>query len=211
MTDAPSVTTFMLGARLPWPDEAAGPEIPGPFDAAAVYSSGFRKPCTIRKISALGATLRGSFDGATGDVLTVELETGHRPSATIAWTKCGETGVTFSQPVDMIALINRKLVSQPVDRRAMPRVELRCAAWLKKGEDFAPTVVRNLSAGGVQLEGDDLPPVGSYVSLFVEGLNVPSGEIVWRKGNLAGIALLHELSWSSIMPWIREISRKEPQ
>jgi len=93
----------------------------------------------------------------------------------------------------------------------MPRVEIRCAAYVKRGEDFLAATVRNVSARGLQLEGDALPPVGSYVSLFVEGLNVPPGEVAWRKDDLAGIELFEELRWSSIMPWIREQMRKQPQ
>jgi hypothetical protein len=91
----------------------------------------------------------------------------------------------------------------------MPRVEIRCGAYIKRGEDFVAAMVRNISARGLQLEGDSLPPVGTYVSIFVEGLNVPPGEIAWRKDNLAGIELLEELSWASIMPWIRETVKKQ--
>jgi hypothetical protein len=56
-----------------------------------------------------------------------------------------------------------------------------------------------------------MPPVGSYVSVFIEGLNVPPGEVAWLKDDLAGIELLEELSWSSIMPWIRDQVRRQPQ
>ena len=66
-----------------------------------------------------------------------------------------------------------------------------------------------ISARGLQLEGDALPSAGTYVSVLVEGLNIPAGEIAWRKADLAGIALLDELSWSSIMPWIRDLVRKQ--
>jgi hypothetical protein len=110
-----------------------------------------------------------------------------------------------------MALINRNLVSQPIEQRAMPRVEIRCAAYVKRGEDYLPATVRNVSAGGLQVEGDSMPPVGSYVSVFIEGLNVPPGEVAWQKDDLAGIELLEELSWSSIMPWIRDQVRRQPQ
>ncbi|HEU5482730.1 MAG TPA: hypothetical protein VFU80_06550 [Sphingomicrobium sp.] len=211
MTEALSATTFMIGARLPWAAGSVAPAETGPLDSAAVHHAGSRKACAIRKISSVGATLSGDVAGAPGDALTVELETGQRPAATIDWIEAGEIGISFKSAIDVIALINRKLVSQAADRRAMPRVELRCAAWIKKGQDFGPAFIRNISAAGLQLEGDDLPAVGSYVSLFVEGLNVPSGEVIWRKDGLAGIQLLEELSWSSIMPWIRELMRREPQ
>jgi len=211
MTEEPSATTFLIGAELPWAEAAGVPHESGPLDGARVHLSSGASECSIRRISALGATLSGDLSGAAGDSLALELPTGQRATASIAWTKGREIGVSFTQPVDVLALINRKLVSQPAERRAMPRVELRCGAWIKKGEDFVPAVVRNISARGLQLEGDALPPIGSYVSLFVEGLNVPAGEVIWRKDRLAGIELLHELSWSSIMPWIRELVRREPQ
>jgi hypothetical protein len=44
--------------------------------------------------------------------------------------------------------------------------------------------------------------------LFIDGLNVPAGEVVWQKGDRAGIELMEELSWSSIMPWVREVGRR---
>ncbi|HET9810725.1 MAG TPA: PilZ domain-containing protein [Sphingomicrobium sp.] len=211
MTDTHSVTTFVMGERFPWPDDASDTREKGPFDAGILHDSGSRRNCSIRKISALGATLCGEVEKAPGHSVAVELATGQRPAATIDWVKDGETGIRFSQPIDVLALINRKLVSQTAERRAMPRVEIRCGISLKCGQEFAPAVVRNISANGLQIEGEALPRVGSYVSMFLDGLNVPPGEVVWRSGNLAGIELLEDLSWSSIMPWIRELVRRQPQ
>jgi hypothetical protein len=90
----------------------------------------------------------------------------------------------------------------------MPRVELRCAVGIKWGASVAAATLRNISAKGLQIEGDGLPPKDTFVSLFIDGLVVPAGEVVWRKGDLAGIELMDELSWSSIMPWVREVGRK---
>ena len=109
----------------------------------------------------------------------------------------------------VVALINRNLVSQPSERRAMPRIELRCGLYVKWAANLEPATLRNISSRGLQLEGEALPPRGTFVGLFVEGLNISAGEVVWRKDNLAGIELLEELSWTSIIPWIREIGRKE--
>lgn len=207
MTEAESVTTFVMGARLPWPDDAPMLAGQGPFEAAVIHDGGSRQDCAIRRISALGATLRGKLGKASGDDIAVELATGHRHAATIDWVEGGEMGVRFHQPIDVLALINRKLVSQTAERRAMPRVEIRCGAFVKKGEDFLPVMLRNISAGGLQMEGEGLPPQGTFVSIFIDGINVPAGEIAWRKDKLAGIELLEELSWSSIMPWVRELVR----
>lgn len=211
MAEAQSVTTFVMGARLPWPDDAPVPAETGPFDPGVVHDSGSRLECSIRKISALGATLRGELRSVPGEGVAVELATGQRPAATIEWVRGGETGIRFDQPVDVLALINRKLVSQSIERRAMPRVEIRCGAYLKWAADTVPVTLRNISARGLQIEGRSLPTAGTYVSPLIEGLVVPPGEVAWRKDNLAGIELLEELSWTSIMPWIRDLMRKHAQ
>ena len=208
MSDAPSVTTFVVGDRLPWSDEASVPAARGPFDGAAIYHSGVRQDCEIRKISALGATVGSKLAPALGDSVAIELATGQRPAGKVAWTRRGELGVRFEDSIDVVALLNRKLVSQTPERRTMPRIEVRCIAHLKCGGRFWPAMLRNISSGGIQVEGEDLPANGTFVSVFVEGLNIPADEVVCRGGNLAGIELFEELSWTSIIPWVRNAVRK---
>ena len=211
MAEAQSVTTFVMGAQLPWPDDALAADALGSLDPVILHVAGQRRPCAIRKISTLGTTIRGAMTRAPGEEVAVELATGQRPIGTIDWIAGGDAGIRFKQPIDMLALLNRTLVSQPGERRTMPRVELRCSVGIKWGINLAAATLRNISARGLQVEGDGLPPRDTFVSLFIDGLNVPAGEVVWSKGNLAGIELMHELSWSSIMPWIREVSRKAAQ
>ncbi len=209
MADTASVTTFVMGAQVPWPDDSLAPSTSGAFDTALVRAAGSSQHFSIRKISSLGATLVGEIGQAAGDEVVLELASGHRAPATVEWAKGGETGVCFRRPLDVLALINRNLVSQPAERRAMPRVEIRCGGFLKRGEEFLPVTIRNISAAGLQVESNSLPAPGSYVSIFIEGLSLSPGEIAWRKGNLAGIALMEALRWSSIMPWIRDLVRRE--
>jgi hypothetical protein len=209
MTEARSITTFVVGDRLPWPDDVMALEEKGPFDPGVLYDSGSRQECSIRKISTRGVTIRAAITKASGDPVAVQLGTGQRANGTIAWAERGELGISFDEHVDMVALLNRQLVSQPAERRTMPRVEIRCDAFLKFGEHLGSAVLRNISARGLQIEGEDLPPVGTYVAVFVEGLNIPAGEVVWRRGKLAGIEVFEELSWTSIIPWIKSAMRSD--
>ena len=126
----------------------------------------------------------------------------------MAWTGRGELGVRFDDSIDVIALLNRKLVSQTRERRTMPRLEVRCLAHIKCGEHLWPAMLRNISTRGLQLESSELPARGTYVSVFVDGLNIPAGEVIWSRGNVAGLELLEELSWTSIIPWVRSAVRK---
>lgn len=209
MAETPSVTTFIMESRLPWPDTDIAADLGGPFDLGVIYDHGHARQCSIRSISALGATLCGELKNALGEEVALELATGQRPAGTVEWAERGEAGIRFKQPIDMLALINRKLVSQPSERRAMPRIQLRCGLYVKWAANLEPATLRNISSRGLQLEGEVLPPQGTFVGLFVEGLNVPSGEVVWQRDNLAGIELFEELSWTSIIPWIREVGRKQ--
>ncbi len=211
MAEAQSVTIFVMEAQLPWPDNAPAADALGSLDPVILYVAGQRRACAIRKISTLGTTIKCAMAQAPGEEVAVELATGQRPVGTIDWIAGGDAGIRFKQPIDMLALLNRTLVSQPGERRTMPRVELRCSVGIKWGINLAAATLRNISARGLQVEGDDLPPRDTFVSIFIDGLIVPAGEVVWSKGNLAGIELMHELSWSSIMPWIREVSRKAGQ
>ncbi len=70
----------------------------------------------------------------------------------------------------MAALLNRKLVSLTPERRTMPRVEVRAPAYVKWSQSLSLAALRNISARGLQLEGEELPPIGTFVSVFVEGL-----------------------------------------
>lgn len=208
MSDTQSVTTFVMAAQLPWPDDTAPADALGALDPVALIVGGARRECAIRKISALGATVRGAMGEVPGAEVSIELATGQRPAGTIDWVAGGEAGIIFRQPIDMLALLNRTLISQPGERRTMPRVELRCPVGMKWGASLAAATLRNISAKGLQVEGEDLPPRETFVSLFIDGLNVPAGEVVWRKGDLAGIELMEELRWSSLMPWVREMGRR---
>jgi len=208
MAETSSVTTFVMAAQLPWPDVAPPADALGVLDPVALFVGGERREGGIRKISALGATVRGVTGEVPGAEVAVELATGQRPVGTIDWVADGEAGIRFKQPIDMMALLNRTLISQPGERRTMPRVELRCHVGMKWGGSLAAATLRNISARGLQVEGADLPPRDTFVSLFIDGLVVPGGEVVWRKGNLAGIELMEELRWSSLMPWVREVGRR---
>ena len=79
MAEAASVTTFVVGDRLPWPDDTSTALERGPLDTAAIFVSGSRQPCSIRKISALGVTVVSDLAPALGEKVAVELVTVNAP------------------------------------------------------------------------------------------------------------------------------------
>ena len=101
MAEAPSVTTFVMEDRLPWPEQNIAAGLGGPFDSGLLYDHGQARQCSIRSISALGATLCGEVLNAPGEEVALELATGQRPAGTIEWARGGEAGIRFKQPIDM--------------------------------------------------------------------------------------------------------------
>ncbi len=204
-TDA--VTTYVVGDRLPWPDDDAARLGKPEFEAARLHAGTGSRQCAIRKISPLGAAISADQLGPAGDHVAIELASGQRCAATIDWSRGGDAGLRFDEPIDILALINRNLVAQPAERRALPRIELRFGARVKWGEHFDPALTRNISARGMQVEGDHLPPVGTYCAIYLDGLNLPPCEVVWRRSTLAGVEFFEELSWASIIPWVKGVNR----
>ena len=205
-----SVTTYVVGDRLPWPDEDFARLGKPDYEPAALIGAAGKFPCAIQKISQSGVTVGGDSVGSAGERAILELPNGQRCAARIDWARGREAGLAFDEPLDIVALINRNLVSQPAERRTMPRIELRVPAHLKWGEHFEPALTRNISARGMQVEGKHLPPVGTYVALFVEGLSLPPCDVAWRRDGLAGFEFFEELSWASIIPWVKAVSRSAP-
>ena len=204
-----SVTTYVVGERLPWPDEDGARLGTPAFEPALLFGAGGKMPCAIHKISQSGVTVSGDALGLAGERAALELPNGQRCAGTIEWARGREAGLAFDGPLDIVALINRNLVAQPAERRTMPRIELRCPAHLKWGEHFEAALTRNISASGIQVEGDHLPPVGTYCALFLDGLNLPAADVAWRRDRLAGLEFFEELSWASIIPWVKSVSRRQ--
>ena len=50
MAEAQSVTTFVMSAQLPWPDDAPPADALGALDPATVLAGGQRRLCAIRRI-----------------------------------------------------------------------------------------------------------------------------------------------------------------
>jgi len=201
-----SQTAYVLEPALPW-EAAIRPDDGSALESVALFDGGYRKQCLLRNVSPLGATVRGELGLEPGAEVSLELPTGQRPKATAEWVDGSDAGLRFEQPVSVIPLINRQLLSQPVERRKVPRVEIRARAWIEYNGGFIEATLRNISSHGLQVEAAGLPDIGSNVRLFIEGLNVPPAKLVWTDGEVAGMELTAELPWATTIQWIREVAR----
>lgn len=204
--EMPSQTAYVLEPWLPW-DAAVRPDDGSALESVALFDGGYRKHCLLRNVSPLGATVSGELGLEPGAEVSLELPTGQRPKATAEWVEGRDAGLRFEQPVSVIPLINRQLLSQPVERRKVPRVEIRARAWVETDGEFIEAALRNISSHGLQVEATGLPEVGSGLRVFIEGLNVPPAKLIWKEGDVAGVELTAELPWATTIQWIRGLAR----
>ncbi|WP_404339506.1 PilZ domain-containing protein [Sphingomonas sp. MMS12-HWE2-04] len=197
-----SATIFSLAADLPRaivPDGDAHAE----FDAAHLVSATERYPVSLQKLSAAGATLALAARLEHGEALALELANGQRIEGRIDWCEHGEAGLIFDDRIDVIGAIARNLASLPAERRNMPRVEVQQAVSIRTGRRTVLARTRNISQGGACLEGKVELAAGETANLTFDGLRPLRGSIRWVRGNLAGVAFDEELSWQTLMPWLR--------
>ena len=169
----------------------------------SVVVGSIRQVCLIRKISAGGAVLHADLPVEEGRRLELELDTGEHLDGSIAWRRGSELGLRFDEPVDVLTILARNLVSQPGERRRMPRVEVFCQARLDLESRSVLVTVRDVAQGGAKIEGPFDLNTDETVMLTPEGLRPITGAVRWVAGNVAGLIFDPELEWQELMPWFR--------
>jgi hypothetical protein len=173
----------------------------------ALTSGSVRRACSIRKLSAGGAILHCDHDVEVGERLELELMNGEHLGGRVAWRRGSEVGLSFDSQIDVFAIIAQDIVSQPGERRRMPRVELACSALLDVDGRSLPVTARDVSQGGVKLNVPFPLAAEEKVTVTLEGLRPVDGVVRWSAGNLVGIAFLPELRWQELMLWLKERRR----
>ena len=116
--------------------------------------------------------------------LRIELKQGDPVSGFVQWADKGLVGVTFDEPIDVLALLNAAS-EQPKPR--MPRIEIDCTASLRYNEFVFRADVANISQGGICVNSPvDLEP-DSDVVVTIAGLRPTAGIVKWQEGELFGI------------------------
>ncbi|MDT9597426.1 PilZ domain-containing protein [Sphingosinicella rhizophila] len=172
--------------------------------AGALISGSIREICFIRKISGGGALLHVDSPVAVGQRLELELMAGQQLAGTISWRRGSEVAIQFDTPVDVFAIIASDLVSQPGERRRMPRVELCSPARVEteQGQDVA--ITRDVSQGGVKIECQNGLVIDQRVAVTLEDFRPLEGHVRWASGIMAGIEFEQELAWQDLMPWLKD-------
>lgn len=196
-------TVYSMSGDVPLVEVPADGLDESVLQPGAVVIGSIRQVCLIRKISAGGAVLHVDTPGEEGRRLELELETGEHLDGTILWCRGSELGLRFDTPIDILPILARALVSQPGERRRMPRVEIACPALLEAGGRTELVTTRDIAQGGAKIDAPHPLAVDDKVVLTPEGLRPLAGTVRWVNGCTAGIVFHPELGWQEMIPWLR--------
>jgi hypothetical protein len=197
-------TIYSLSAEVPADDLISAEDENIALWPGALTSGSVRRACWVRKISAGGAVLGCDHDLEIGERLELEMMSGEQLSGHVAWRRDGEVGLSFDAPIDVFAIIAQDIVSQPGERRRMPRVELACPALIEIDGRTELVSTRDVSQGGAKLDVPSKLAPEQKLIVTLEGLRPVDAVVRWSSGNVAGVAFLPELKWQELMLWLKE-------
>lgn len=196
-------TIYSLSADVPAADTGAGEDENFALRPGALASGSARCACWIRKLGAGGAVVACDDTLEIGERLELELMNGQHLAGHVAWRRAGEIGLSFDTQIDVFALIAQDIVSQPGERRRVPRVEIACPALLDADGRTELVSTRDVSQGGVKIDVPSALRPEQRVTVTLDGLRPVAGVVRWSADRLAGIAFLPELSWQELMLWLK--------
>jgi hypothetical protein len=201
-------TLYSLGSGTPEPEERRNDERHLSLLRVGTLVIGDRRElCLIRNISAGGMLIRAYSTIEAGTCLSVELKQGEAMSGVARWTKDECVGVTFDSPIDVLDLI-----SSPNDgqRPRMPRIEVRCTAWVREDATVHRMKTSNISQGGIRVEGHAELAVGADVIVALNGLPPQPGIVRWKDRSAYGITFNRVIALSDLVAWL-QVQREQPR
>ena len=202
MDEQPVETTlYSLDESLPTaPERRTGERHLSLLRVGSLTISGRRELCLIKNISAGGMLIRAYCAIAPGTPLTVELKQGEPVGGTARWTRDDYVGVTFDEPIDVLALLSS---SADGPRPRMPRIEVDCTAWVRLDSTVHRTRAVDISQGGLKIACRTELAVDCDVVVSIDGLDPCPGRIRWSAGGEYGITFNRVLPLPLLVSWLQ--------
>ena len=202
-------TLYSLSPDAPErPDRRSDERYVSLLRVGALMVDGRRELCLIRNVSAGGMMIRPYSPIAAGTSVAIELKQGDAVRGIAQWCDKGLVGVTFDEPIDVLALLSAP-GGNP--RPRMPRIELGCTATLRyEGQVFRARVI-NISQGGIRVDAGVDMDVNGDVVVTLDGLHAAAGVVKWREGDYYGISFNRVYPVDELMAFLKEQQREERQ
>lgn len=172
------------------------------FRVGALTIAGRRELCLIKNISAGGMRIRPYCPLSEGAAVIVELKTGMSVPGQVSWIEGESAGISFDRPVDVLEVLS---VADEGQRPRMPRIEVHCPAILRDGATIHHLPIRDVSQGGVKLEGDPALAPNIDVVVSLPGLAPQAGVVRWIGGGHVGVTFNRLLSLGELVDWLKTV------
>jgi hypothetical protein len=195
-------TLYSLGASLPdAPERRTGERHLSLLRVGTLTISDRRELCLIRNISAGGMLIRPYSSIEEGSRVTIELKQGEPIGGTARWTDDGCVGVTFDEPIDVIALLAS---SEDGPRPRMPRVAIDRTVWVRVDANVHRARAADISQGGIKIECRSELPVKADVVVSLPGLDPCAGVVRWGADGTYGITFNRVIPLPVLVSWLRD-------
>jgi hypothetical protein len=193
---------FSLTTQVPRPTERRADPRALPFLPVAklVRASG-DSLCRIRNISAGGLMAEVTEALDAEEAVTIEIHSGRRIPANVAWIRDANAGFRFAAEVDIRTVFSgeRPRIGY---RPRPPRLDLGCKATVRIGRVFHEVAVQDISAGGMKVALAASGIAGKKVVVTIEHLPPVKGSVRWWKDGMAGIAFDRMLPFEELTGWL---------
>jgi hypothetical protein len=208
LDEEPVETTIYSLAPLPppAPERRADERHMSLLRVGALLIGDRRELCLIRNVSVGGMLIRAYSAIEPGTRLSIELKQGEAVHGAVLWAKDDLVGVSFDEPIDILSLIT---TSSDAPRPRMPRLEVRCTAWVRDGAIVHRTRAVNISQGGVRVETAKVLTAGSQVTVTLPGMPPEQGVVRWSDEEGCGITFNRVLALSQLVAWVGEQQERQ--
>jgi hypothetical protein len=166
-----------------------------------------RELCLIRNVSAGGMMIRPYSPVQQGVRISVELKHGVTVSGEAQWADNGLVGVSFDEPIDVVALLTK---SEDGPQPRMPRIALDCLVWVRQDADVHRSRAINISQGGICVRMDDEIDIGAHVIISTPGLSPTAGVVKWQDGEFYGIGFNRVFAVDELMSFLQN-QQQQPE
>lgn len=202
-------THYSLSTAAPaQPDRRHGDRYVSLLRVGALVLDGRRELCLIRNISAGGMMIRPYSAIVPGAKISVELKQGDAVSGFAQWCDNGLVGISFDQPIDVLALLSG---TNGGPRPRMPRIDLDCPATIRSDGEVFRSRVANISQGGICVSTSSKLDINSDVVVSIQGLHAAAGVVKWQDEEFYGIGFNRVYRVDELMAFLKEQQQQQQQ
>lgn len=197
-------TSFSFSERVPLPPERRNDKRHLKILRVGTLIIGSRTElCLIRNISAGGLMAHVYSPLEVGEIVTVALKSTHVLHGKVIWTREGNAGIEFDEPIDVEEMLSNPTLLENGWLPRMPRVEIDWLATVRSGAHTTWVSLRDISQGGVKFESDAPLQPGAQVTLTVDKFRSIRGVVRWWDQGLGGISFNELIPFQELMRWLR--------